>query len=243
MINTTIMKTNKNTLNCISFFSCIVILAIAMYSCSSKEYESGNKNIKNEDAKEEIHENLENRKLEEYKVELAVDESFSLHEKGKLRVWIGAKEEIVDFGQDMNVATGFIPADIGQYARITPYAPDFEISPSKTKCIKIHPSGSDVRFTLTPKYEGSFEVSANIELYYSENCTGASVPKTAKTLTVNISIDKKYVAKNKLTELGNILWDKFISFWGALITFLLAVFLFLIRRKIKKKTGYNDNNN
>lgn len=197
--------------------------------------------IKKKNKSPQYKEKINNTKLEEYKVELAVDENFCLHEKGELRVWIGAKDIEVNFEEGMAVDKTTIPANIGQYARITPYAPDFDIYPAKRECVKIDPSGSDVRFTLTPKRKGNFKVSANIELFTSEDCTGASVPKTAKTLTVNISVDNKYVAINKLSELGNIFWDKFISFWGALITFLLAVVLFVIRRTIKRKTGYQEN--
>ncbi|OYT15723.1 MAG: hypothetical protein B7C24_11560 [Bacteroidetes bacterium 4572_77] len=182
------------------------------------------------------------KKLEEYIVKLAVDGEFKVHENGELRVWIGTDDAEINFDEGMVQDEASIPADIGQFARITPFAPDFDISPEKTDCIKIHPSGSEVRFTLIPRSAGRFEVSANIELYHAADCAGPSVPKTAKTLTVEVSVDNKYIIKSKLKELGQIFWKNFIDFWGALIALLLAALLFLIRRKIKKKTGYTDTN-
>ncbi|MCL3782522.1 hypothetical protein EMN47_19230 [Prolixibacteraceae bacterium JC049] len=188
-------------------------------------------------------EGLQLKKLEEYTVKLAVDGEFKVHEHGELRICIGASDAKVIFDEGMVQDEALIPAEIGQFAKITPFAPDFDISPTKTECIRIHPSGSEVRFTLTPKCAGIFEVSANIELFNTANCTGPSVPKTAKSIAVRVYVDNKYNLKNKMMELGQIFWEKFISFLGALIALLFATLLFLIRRKIKNKTGYTDGNN
>jgi len=178
--------------------------------------------------------------LDDYIVKIAVEENIKMDETGELRVWIGAKDHKIQFDSGMVQDETSIPASIGQYARITPYAPDFKVNPSEIKCIRIHPSGSDVRFALTPKKTGNLKVSANIELFYSVDCTGASVPKTAKTLSVFVTIDKKNIIGRGLKEIGIVFWNKFLSFWGAFVSLLFALLLFMIRRKLKRKTGFDD---
>jgi hypothetical protein len=85
------------------------------------------------------------------------------------------------------------------------------------------------------------KISANIELFNNDGCTGPPVPKTVKTLTVNVSINKTYVIVNEIKKMAIIFWDKFLSFWGLLATLFFATLYFIIKRKIKGKTGFDDN--
>ena len=178
--------------------------------------------------------------LKEYVVKLAVSEAFKLHEKGELKVWIGADSIEVSFGDGMIEDETTVPANIGQFARVEPYAPDFDITPPVRECVNIHPSGSEVRFTLEPKTSGDFSVSANIELFTTDDCTGISVPKTAKTLTVQVTVDKKHVFNTRLSQMGEELWNQFFTFWGALLTLLFGAALFVVRRYVKNRTGYSE---
>ena len=179
-------------------------------------------------------------KLEDYKVILATDEKVYLNETCELKIWIGAEEVKVTFSDGMITDQSTIPASIGQYAKITPYAPGFEVSPIEMKCIKVDPSGSEVRFTLKPKESGNLKVSANIDLYNNAECSGPPIPKTSKTLMVNVEIDRNYVVNNGMKEMATVVWDKFLIFWGVLIALVFAALLFVIRRFVKKKTGYED---
>lgn len=178
---------------------------------------------------------------DEYKVTLDVTKNIEHHKKGDLRVWIGLEMYMPKTGKDMVRDTTTIPSDIGAYAKITPYAPDFEIQPEKSQCIRIHPSGSSVLFTLTPLKRGEFTVRANVELFEKPDCSDTPIPKSSETLTVIVTVDKMEVVHDKLGELLTILWDKFLSFWGVVITLMFGVIIFLIRKYIKKKTGYIEN--
>ena len=187
----------------------------------------------------EVIEPSPSKALDKYQVVLSVDENLMLKEKGELTVWIGAEENKVEATPGMAQDETSIPASIGQYAKITPFAPNFEVSPVEYSCIRIHPSGSEVRFELSPISAGDFEVSANIELYDNPECTGTPVPKSAAKLSVMVGVDRKKNALEKLTEMGTILWDKFLVFWGALIALVFGFILYLIRKKMKNKTGYD----
>jgi hypothetical protein len=156
-------------------------------------------------------------------------------------VWIGAPQIKVSVDPGMTQDQSTIPATIGDYAKITPIAPDFEVkNTSEEKCYEIHPSGSNVRFLLKPKMTGSYKVSANIEIFKASECTGTSIPKTSEILTVTVDVNTKKEISKRTHELWDIVWEKFVTFWGGLITLFFAVILFLIRRKIKKKTKFDE---
>ena len=178
--------------------------------------------------------------MDNYKVILATNEKIFKNETCELKIWIGAEKIDVTFSEGMITDQTSIPAIIGQYAKITPYAPDFEVSPAQMTCVKIDPSGSEVRFTLKPKSSGKFKVSANIELFDNPDCSGPAIPKTAKTLSVEVKTNTKFVVLDGLQKMGTVVWDKFMSFWGIVITLFFAAALFVIRRFLKKKTGYDD---
>ncbi|MDN3665302.1 hypothetical protein ACFFU1_03600 [Algibacter miyuki] len=181
---------------------------------------------------------------DKYRVHLSVDSIIHLNEIGILRVWLGdtsiRPERMVGMVEDETM----FPKSVGKYAKITPVAPDFEVlNPMPAKCHKIDASGSEVRFSIKPKSKGVYRVSANIELFETSDCSGTSTPKTAKTLSVNVNVDRKNDFLKKLDELLNIVWDNFVKFWGALVALLFAVLLFFIRRKLKNKTGFEEDAN
>lgn len=180
-------------------------------------------------------------RTDEYTVVLGVDETIKIPGlPGELRVWIGSPDYQPDFPERMTHDEASVPA-VGESATVQPFAPAFTIEPAQTQCIRIHPSGSEVRFKLTPQKQGSFEVGANVYLFDSLDCSGSPIPKTAATLKVLVEVDKKGIFIEKLTELWHVLWEKFIEFWAALLVIFFGLILFLIRGKLKRWFGYEDN--
>ncbi|MBD8488103.1 hypothetical protein IFO69_05025 [Echinicola sp. CAU 1574] len=177
--------------------------------------------------------------LEDYRAVLAVTEKIKLHERASLVIWIGDKNAEYNPAPGTAVDTEDFPARIGQYARVKPIAPDFEISPLEKGCIRIDPSGSKVIFTLTALREGTFNVRAEIELYDNPNCEGTPVPKTTENLSVLVEVDKGFQWQERLKRAGEIFWDKFFSFWGALVALILGFVIYIIRKFLKKKTGFD----
>lgn len=80
-----------------------------------------------------------------------------------------------------------------------------------------------------------------VEIFKNSTCTGSSIPKTSRTLAVEVIVDNKKEFKGKMHELWTIFWEKFLTFWGALVALILGTILFVIRKKIKKTTGYEEN--
>jgi hypothetical protein len=178
----------------------------------------------------------------DYKVILTVDSLFKMNENGILKVWIGqdSLEQKLESGMIKDETT--IPSNLGSYATITPFAPDFEIlNADEKKCYAIDPSGSSIIFTLIPNKIGSHRISAVVEIFKNSTCTGTSIPKTSRTLAVEVIVDNKKEFNGKMHELWTIFWEKFLTFWGALVALILGTILFVIRKKIKKNTGYEEN--
>jgi hypothetical protein len=176
----------------------------------------------------------------DYTVKLAVDSVIAFKSKGKLMVWIG--KDVANFNAPSGMVEDEkeIPADAGQFAKITPITPGFKKYPNAVECIKIHPSGSEVIFELEAIEKGEFEVSARVDLYNEAGCKGDPTPKVTTFLKVNVFVDREKEFSEKVNELLTVAWDKFLSFWGALLTLIFGTIIYLIRKKIKKKTGYDD---
>lgn len=176
--------------------------------------------------------------LDEYKVELGVDGVMQLPgPPGELLVWIGDSKFSANFSDDMATTDTTIAA-IGNSAKVTPYAPDFDISPTESICFIIDPSGSTAHFAISPRSTGTFKVGADVLLYASNECTGAPVPKSATTLKVEVVVNKEGVAKNHLLQLWDVLWKGILNFWTWLVATIFGLFVFLIRKRLKKWFGF-----
>jgi len=177
----------------------------------------------------------------DFKVVLSVDSIMYLGQSGLMQVWIGGEDVDVTFSKGMARDQKIMSSTIGKYAKITPFAPDFEITAIHTNvCHKIDPNGSEVRFGLVPKDEGHYKVSADIDLYETEDCSGISVPKSAKILSVAVGVDMNKEISKKVHELESVAWDKFKIFWIALMTLIFGAAIFVARKFIKNKTGYTE---
>lgn len=176
----------------------------------------------------------------EYTVILGVDEEMEIPGfPGELRVWIGNELFDPNLPASMAYAETVMPA-VGESARVEPFAPAFDIEPTETQCIKIHASGSEVRFRLTPKRKGRFNVGANVFLFGSADCSGSPIPKTAATLEVNVVVNTAEMIAEKADELGSIFWEKLLEFWGALVALIFAASLFLVRNRLKQWFSFED---
>jgi hypothetical protein len=129
-------------------------------------------------------------------------------------------------------------ADEGNYARITPYAPDFTIEPEESQIMRIAPSGSSVLFTIIPQKKGNFRISAKIELFDNPYFDGVPIPKTTNIVSVEVTVDPMVNLVGGLKKMGTVVWDSFMKFWGAIVALIFGALLFLTRKFIKRKTGF-----
>lgn len=179
-------------------------------------------------------------KLDEYKVVLGADPLIKMPGvPGELRVWIGSSSVDPNLPGHMTKATGTLPA-IGETAKVTPFAPAFDIEPIESICMGIDRTGSAVRFRLRPTRVGTFNVGADVQLFHSSDCSGAPVPKSTETLQITVVVDKDEVLQERTKRLREILWEKFLDFWGLSVALFFALLLFLIRGRLKKWFSFKN---
>lgn len=177
-----------------------------------------------------------------YQTRLAVDEEMQLPgTAGELRVWIGRSADLPPLPQGMASDSAPLPMSTeAKTVKIEPYAPAFTIAPATSACIALDPSGSEVRFSLTPLKAGIFRVSASVYLYSSADCSGVPLPKSTETLEVRVKVNAGGIFGDGLSTLGGIFWTKLVEFWEVLTGLIFALLLFLIRGKLKKRFGFDD---
>ena len=178
-------------------------------------------------------------KAEDYETVLEVTKRIKLGESGTLKVWIGMDKFMLEANEGMaRKAAPLFSAYTGAYARITPVAKAFTIEskyPIPT-VVKIDSTGTEVLYTITPQKTGKFEVSADIDLFDNRECVGDVLPKQTKVLTVKVKVDY-------LEAIWVPVWEAFKRFWGAFVALFFGALLFVIRKYIKKKTGYGEEEN
>ena len=171
--------------------------------------------------------------LDKYVALLEVDKRIKLPEEGSALVWIGLKELVP--GKDEDVIRDSTTLDIstGFWARITLSADDCEISDENPVVLPVNDESS-VRFSIKPKTKGDINVYANIEFFEDQACTlGPRKTKATKNLHVKVRVDF-------MDELVDRLHKGFIYFFTALVTLFFGALLFIIRRFVKEKTGYDE---
>ncbi|UJP64415.1 hypothetical protein [Mongoliitalea daihaiensis] len=176
---------------------------------------------------------------EEFKIVLDVEEEIAFNRSGHARVWIGKENYLPQVREDFVRDARTSPANIGDLARITLIAPDFDIEPNSFECIRIHPSGVSVLFSISPKQRGEFKVSALVEFFEEGDCTGVGIPKSSDLLTIRVKVDGNQLIWSKIDELSGIFWDKFVTFWGGVLTLIFAALMYFLRKLVKKKTGFS----
>ncbi|MEP6605976.1 MAG: toll/interleukin-1 receptor domain-containing protein [Nitrosospira sp.] len=181
---------------------------------------------------------------EGYKVVLGADANLKLPGvPGELRVWIGSPYVIPNIPDDM-IQRDIIFPPIGETAKITakitPFAPAFEIEPKESVCMGVHSTGSQSRFKLIPTRIGTFNVGADVQLFNAPECRGAPIPKWTDTLQVTVVVNSDEALQERTKQLGEIFWEKLKEFWGLSIALFFALLLFLIRGRLKKWFSFGD---
>ncbi|MBR4135264.1 MAG: hypothetical protein IKU03_02490 [Bacteroidales bacterium] len=179
-------------------------------------------------------------------ISTVTQEKMTLEETTKLKIWIGEEKEAEKYqpkeNNKMAHDTVVFSAVNATYARITPSAPEFEVEP-KSIIVPIVATGVEKTFVLTPKQEGTFQVSAEIELFDNKDCIGVGKPVASGEVIVEVSVDNMGHFKKFLRRLGSEFGSQFETFFAALLVILFGALIFVIRKFIKKKTDYNDDNN
>jgi hypothetical protein len=174
--------------------------------------------------------------LEEYSVQVSATESMKLNrEPGQLSIWIGRHGQAP--AAEVGMATAESTLGHGNTALVTPFAPDFTIEPSTSKCQLLDPSGTQVLYSLKPRARGQYKVGANVSLFASSDCSGPPVPKATKVIHVSVSVGLMDGVEDGALELARATWEKILAFWGELLTAVSVTVLYAFRKKLARWFG------
>jgi hypothetical protein len=184
-------------------------------------------------------EEIKKSDLDSYSVNISANEQLKIPgPPGQMMVRIAHPEYLPQKEQGMSSVTVPLEAT-GESAKVTPFIlAAIDVDPAVSQCGKLVPTGSDFRFKLIPRESGKFTVGATVELYASANCSGAPIPKSAKSVEVEIVVCKLCVVNDGLLKLAEHTWKAFLDFWDKLLILVFAVLLFLIRKKVFRWFGY-----
>lgn len=245
---------NKKTLVLIIGILCFVIitmfyLLVPQFASVKKEYKTKNeqyvqtiiqKQKDNTSFKKVHNKDKLKQKYENYKVRLSGDKKLKIPGlEGYIKVWIGKNEFLPLVKIDETYDETKINA-LSQWAKVEPYSSGFEFFPDKSVCIKIHETGSEITFKIKPIQEGIHKVGAKVELYEKKACKGVPIPKTTANLKIEVEADYMAYIKVYSLEILEITWNAFRDFWGAFIVIFFGFILFLFRKKLKERFGYEN---
>lgn len=156
---------------------------------------------------------------------------------GELRVWLGLPERAPATAADEVSREAVIGH--GQTARVTPFANREDVrieADAAATCYRLSPDGAEIAFRLYPGKPGAFAVGARADLFDSPDCSGPPVPKTSRTLAVDVVVDVGGEVKAKvgvgLWDLGARLWQGVLSFWDKLVLLVFALLLLRVRKRL-----------
>ena len=178
--------------------------------------------------------------LESYYVDLRADEELEVPgDPGELVVWIGDEKYKPAEEAGKASAHTMLPA-VGQTAKVIPFAPTFKVEPAEYVCMKVHPTGSEAVFSITPLKTGDHEIGATVHMFESDDCTGAAVPKSVKKLLVTVRVGTGEIIEDYGLQLWDKFWEELLNFWGLILATFFGLLLFLVRKKLKKLFGYEE---
>ncbi|QTN38677.1 hypothetical protein HZ996_05755 [Cryomorphaceae bacterium] len=134
-----------------------------------------------------------------------------------------------------------IDASIGNYVRVTIDAPDFVLSTNgqeqQSSCIRLTKNGANDNFNLKPLKRGLLRISVTAEIYEKDDCSGASVPISTRTLDVEVRVNYITSLWDALDKIVTSVIDDGAEFIIGLFGVLFAYLLFRFRRRL---FGNND---
>ena len=180
--------------------------------------------------------------VEEYNVDLDVVPEMKKGEEYNMEVKVVLPQFESEPTGGMVRTTKVIYAQPAKYVRVTPIAPGFDVNPPQSDIVDFDPSGTELPFTIIPRKKGPQQITAKVELLQNNDGSGDIKSKTSAEVSVLVKVDGVNIILQGLNELWKVVWKAFLDFWGVFVALVFAALLFVVRKYIKKKTGYGAEN-
>lgn len=169
---------------------------------------------------------------------MLVTPTFNISSSGKMRVYIGNEKGEPPI-ESMSFKKLQLIEENPKAVKITPRTDGLETNPSESGCYKITSNSPDRQYMLIAKQETGLSVGVNLDFYTSEDCNGASISKSLDSVDVIVTSNWTDKAKRKWYEFIDTTWKAFLGFWGNLLGVIFAFLLFLARKSILQKFGFD----
>lgn len=171
---------------------------------------------------------------------LSASKRIYLDRKGQFFVWIGLEKYLPKKRKRMVDDTVVVPGKPGAYVRITPHAPELKLD-KEYEIVPLRERGVTVRFDFIPEKLGPCSIDAKIEVSDDPNNWENCYPiRPDDTLTVKVRVDRMEKIRTRLGLMDEEAWKAFQRFWAAFMALLFGALLYVIRKYVKKKTGYEE---
>lgn len=176
----------------------------------------------------------------EYEIRLGATKLVNKDSSGEITVRIGLPGKLPEKDSTEVYNSLYVGAeDVSTYARVTPRAPDFIVEPAEPQIVKVKPSTA-VSFSLIPKKVGEYSVRAQVEFSSTEDFSSIEDSQWTNSLKVNVKVIPDVRKANRIEDLIKTVWKYLTKFWEAFVALFFGALLFVIRKFIKKKTGYGE---
>lgn len=176
----------------------------------------------------------------DYIAKLSASKRIYLDRKGQFFVWIGLEQYLPRKRKNMVEDTVVVPGAPGAYVRITPHAPELKLD-KEYEIVPLKERGTTVEFDFFPEKLGPCSIDAKIEVSDDPNNWENSYPiRPEDILTVKVRVDRMEKIRARLGFMDEEAWNTFKGFWVALMALLFGALLYVIRKYVKKKTGYDQ---
>lgn len=183
----------------------------------------------------------------EYEIRLGATKLVNKDSSGEITVRIGLPGKLPEKDSTEVYNSLYVGAeDVSTYARVTPRAPDFIVEPAEPQIVRVKPSTA-VSFSLKPKKVGEYSVRAQVEFSSTEDFSSIEDSQWTNSLKVNVKVipelrevNRQEDIKEHKEALIKTVWKYLTKFWEAFVALFFGALLFVIRKFIKKKTGYGE---
>lgn len=173
-----------------------------------------------------------------YVARVKADNEMFIGSAGMLQVWVGLASQLADAEKGKSeTRKEFVRDSEKKSAKVVPIAFEFEPQLIGKDCTELADSGSEVSFALRPKKLGKFKVSASVELYKSDDCSGTPQAIVVQDAEVTVKVNIGPQIQNGFWELVQKTWAAIDKLYFAILSAICGAALIFANKKIKKFFG------
>lgn len=172
--------------------------------------------------------------IENLEARASINPKVVVNSTALLKVWVGPKNSLPGQEKDRSYSDVLVIRDgKGRAAKVVPSVAqvDAAVTPTVSACQTISAAGTDFFFSVVPKNVGLLQANAQIQIYYSADCTGIAVNTIgSNTVSVNVTVESM---TDYFLGLWNFTLDAFAKFYREILAAFFGILIIVFRKKLK----------